>query len=96
MVNLIFGILLIIVMLWTAKKFYFPMEAAQHPERYPAPPAERVSQKELAMVLTHLQRWRKEGKITREEYDHLTDICLAEMRPHENDFPETRRGGPHV
>ena len=81
MLNLLFGAVLVVLMLWAAKKFYFPTEAAQHPERYPVQPDSRLSKKELALVLAHLQRWRKEGKITREEYDHLTDICLSEMQP---------------
>ena len=80
MLNLMFGIVLIFLMLWAAKKFYFPTEIAQHPERTPVRPDEKLSRKELALLLNHLQRWRKEGKITREEYDHLTDLCLSEMR----------------
>lgn len=80
MMNLLFAIFLLIGILWIAKKFYFPTEMAQHPERYPAAEDTQVSKKELAIVLSHLQRWRKEGKLSREEYDHLTDICLLEMR----------------
>jgi hypothetical protein len=38
------------------------------------------SKNEIALVLANIQRWKKEGKITREEYDHLTDICLQELR----------------
>ena len=90
MLNLLFGVVLIILMLWVAKKFYFPTEAAQHPERFPVRPDTKVSKKELALLLSHLQRWRKEGKITREEYDHLTDICLSEMQQlREIDSPES-------
>ena len=80
MLNLLFAFGLIVMVLWIAKKFYFPTEIAQSPERYPLPPGAPVSKKDLGIVLLHLQRWKKDGKITREEYDHLTDLCLAEMR----------------
>ena len=80
MINIIFALLLIYGIIWTAKKFYFPTEVAQNPEKYPVRWDARISKKELSAVLTHLQRWRKEGKISREEYDHMTDICLSEMQ----------------
>lgn len=80
MINLLFAFGLIVLILWVAKKFYFPTDMAQNPERYPVPLDPKVSKKELGMVMFHLQRWKKEGKISREEYDHLTDLCLSEMR----------------
>ncbi len=81
MLNLLFALFLIFGILWVAKKFYFPTEMAQHPENVPAEPGAKISQKDLGLVMFHLQRWRKEGKLTREEYDHLTDLCLSEMKP---------------
>ena len=84
MINLVFGILLIFGIVWAAKKFYFPTEIAEHQDRYPIKQETKISKRELAMLLSHLQRWKKEGKLTREEYDHLTDLCLGEMR----DFPK--------
>lgn len=80
MLNLVIALLLLTALLWAAKKFYFPTDMAQHPEKYPIRPGTKVSKKDLAVTLSTLQRWKKEGKITREEYDHLTDICLAEMQ----------------
>ncbi|MBI2916212.1 MAG: hypothetical protein HYY07_05085 [Elusimicrobia bacterium] len=80
MINLLFALLLIAGILWAAKKFYFPTEIAEHPERYPVQSDTKVSRKEIAIVLALLQRWRKEGKLSREEYDHLTDVGLSEMR----------------
>lgn len=80
MLNLIIALALILAILWTGKKFYFPTEFATHPERYPVRPDAKVSKRELGIVMAQLQRWRSEGKITREEYDHLTDICLSEMQ----------------
>ena len=80
MINLIFAAFLIAMILWAAKKFYFPTNAAQHPELYPVKSDPALSKKDLGVILFHLQRWRKEGKISREEYDHLTDLCLTEMR----------------
>ena len=80
MINLIFALFLIFAVVWAAKKLYHPTEMADHPERYPVQPDSKISKKDLAVILTHIQRWRKEGKISREEYDRLTDICLAEMR----------------
>ena len=80
MINLIFALFLIFGILWTAKKFYFPTGAAQNPEKYPVRRDAKISKKELAAILFHLQRCRKEGKISREEYDHMTDICLSEMQ----------------
>lgn len=80
MLNLIFALGLIFAILWVAKKFYFPTEMAQNPEKYPILDQPKVSKKDLGLILFHLQRWRKEGKISREESDHLTDICLSEMR----------------
>lgn len=56
------------------------MEIADHPDRFPIKQETKISKKELAMILSHLQRWRKEGKLTREEYDRLTDLCLSEMQ----------------
>jgi hypothetical protein len=79
-INLLFALALIAAVFWAAKKFYFPTEIAQRPEKYPVAPDAKVSRKDLATVLFHLQRWRKEGKISREEYDHMTDICLSEMQ----------------
>ena len=80
MLNLIFAVFLIFAVLWVAKKFYFPMEMAQHPERYPRKPDPMLSKKDVGILMFHLQRWKKEGKISREEYDHLTDLCLSEMQ----------------
>ena len=80
MLNLLFAVFLIFMVLWVAKKFYFPTEMAQHPERFPAPLDPKVSKKDLTTILHHIQRWRNEGKISREEYDRLTDVCLAEMQ----------------
>ena len=80
MINLFFALILIFAVVWAAKKFYRPTEMADHPERYPIQPDSKISKKDLAVILAHTQRWRKEGKISREEYDRLTDICLAEMR----------------
>ena len=80
MINLIFAFSLICVILWVAKKFYFPLEMAQHPEKYPLSPDTKISKKDLSIVLFNIQRWRKEGRISREEYDHMTDLCLCEMQ----------------
>ena len=79
MLNLIFAALLIFAVLWVAKKFYFPVDMAQHPDRYPVKTGPALSKKDMGILMHHLQRWRKEGKISREEYDHLTDICLSEQ-----------------
>ncbi len=80
MINLIFAFALIFAILWVAKKFYFPVRMAQFPDQYPAPAEASLSKKDCGIILFHLQRWKKDGKITREEYDHLTDLCLSEMR----------------
>lgn len=79
MLNLAFALFLIFGILWIAKKFYFPVQMAQHPERYPIEGKTKISQKDLPVILSHIQRWRREGKLSREEYDHLTDLCLSEM-----------------
>lgn len=79
MISILFGIILIAVILWAAKNFYFPTDMAQNPGRYP-PSVKKLSKRELSTVLSHVQRWRNEGKITREEYDHLTDLCLTEIK----------------
>ena len=80
MINLIFAALVVVAIVWAARTFYFPTQIAQHPEKYPLQPDTKVSKKDLAVMLSNLQRWRKEGKISREEYDHLTDVCLSEMQ----------------
>jgi len=80
MLNLIFALCLIVAILWVAKKFYFPMEMAQHPERFPVKSDPSISKKDLGIIIFHLQRWKKEGKLSREEFDHLTDLCLSEMQ----------------
>ena len=80
MLNLLFAFCLILAILWVAKKFYFPTGLAQNPELYPVQTEIKISKKDLGIILFHLQRWKKEGKISREEYDHLTDLCLSEMR----------------
>ena len=80
MLNLIFAALLIFAILWVAKKFYFPAEMAEHPERYAVRSEPRLSKKDMGILMFNLQRWKKEGKISREEYDHLTDLCLSEMK----------------
>ena len=79
MINLIFAALLMVLVLWISKKFYFPTEMAEHPERYPTP-IERISKRELETVLKNLKRWKESGKISREEYDNLTDLCIQEIR----------------
>ncbi len=78
MIHLFLALCVIFAIYSVAKKFYFPTEMAEHPERYPIKNDIKISKRELSILMTHLQRWRKEGKITREEYDHITDICLAE------------------
>ena len=80
MLNLIFALFLICAILWVAKKFYFPTEMAQNPERFPVKTDVPFSRKDMGIILSRLQLWRNEGKISREEYDHLTDLCLSEMR----------------
>ena len=80
MLNLIFAVFLIFAVLWVAKKFYFPTEMAQHPERYPVKSDPMLTKKDMGILMFHIQRWRKEGKISREEYDRLTDVCLSEMQ----------------
>ena len=93
MINIFFAAVLIGVVLWAAKKFYFATEMADHPELYPARPEGKASKKDLRIVAANLQRWRQEGKISREEYDHLTDLYLAEMQA----LSKTEKGGtPHV
>ena len=80
MLNLIVLLILVMAVIWSARKFYLPTKMAQYPERYPVKPNYKISKKEIATVLSHIQRWRKEGKLPREEYDRLTDICLAELK----------------
>ena len=80
MLNLLFAAFLIFGILWVAKKFYFPTAIAQDPERFPVKSESSFSKKDMGIILSHLQRWKKEGKISREEYDHLTDLCLSEMQ----------------
>lgn len=80
MFNLLFALLLALGILWIAKKFYFPSETLPIPEKHPIHPDAKISKKDLTIVLSNLQRWKKEGKITRVEYDHLTDICLSEIQ----------------
>lgn len=80
MLNILFAISLIFALFWIAKKFYFPTTMAQNPERYSVRSESGASKKDLAIVLFNLQRWKKEGKLSREEYDHITDICLTELQ----------------
>lgn len=91
MVSLLFALAALAAILWAAKSFYFPTKVAQNPEKYPISPGSKISQKELAIVMSHLQRWKKEGKITREEYDHLTDIALSEMQQIADAPPDLRQ-----
>jgi hypothetical protein len=56
------------------------MEMTQHPERFPVKSEPTISKKDVSLIMSHLQRWKKEGKLSREEYDHLTDICLSEIQ----------------
>jgi hypothetical protein len=84
MINIIFAFFLMFLILWAAKKFYFPTEMADHPEDFPTEPDFKVTKKELAMILSNLQRWKNDGKISREEYEHLTDLCLLEMQQFSN------------
>ena len=91
MVSLLFALAALAAILWAAKSFYFPTKVAQNPEKYPLAPDTRVSKKDLAIILFHLQRWKKEGKITREEYDHLTDIALSEMQQLPGSTPPEQR-----
>lgn len=88
MINLAAGLLLIAFIVWTAKKFYFPTRMADHPDRYPPMRIQGVTKRQLTTTLDQIQRWRQEGKITREEYDRLTDICLAELKQLEHDEPK--------
>jgi len=80
MLNILFALFLLFGIIWTAKKFYAPTKMAQHPELYPVQPDSKVSKKDLGIILSNLQRWKNEGKISREDYDRMTDICLSEMQ----------------
>jgi len=79
MINILFALFLLGAILFVAKKFYFPTVIAHEPEKYPMKITTRMPKKELSVILSNTQRWRKEGKISRDEYDHITDICLSEM-----------------
>ncbi len=81
---MLFAAGLIAAVIWAAKKFYGATEIASHPERYPSQPEGKVSKRDLSVIMANLQRWRTEGKISREEYDHMIDLCLAEMKPFSN------------
>jgi hypothetical protein len=80
MMNLLFALCLIALVLWAAKKFYFPTEIASHPELYAQNQCPAMSRKDMGILFHHLQRWRDEGKVTREEFDQLTDLCLSEIQ----------------
>ncbi len=34
--------------------------------------------KERRAIIKRLKRWRAEGKITREEFEHVSDLCRSE------------------
>lgn len=59
------------------------MEIAQRPDLYPTAAKLKLSKKEMGIILGHSQRWKNEGKLSREEYDRITDICLEEMKQFE-------------
>ena len=77
--NLIALLLLAILILWLTRKYYLQEGQKRHPDISLSVSDSRESRKTLGVILANLQRWKNEGKITREEYDHLTDICLSEM-----------------
>lgn len=79
MINLILALLLMVFVLWVSKKFYFPTQVAQHPQRYEII-TDPVTKRELESVLKNLQRWKNSGKIGRAEYDIVTDVALQELR----------------
>ena len=79
MINLILAFLLMVFVLWVSKKFYFPTQVAQNPDRYTII-TEHVTKRELEQILKNLHRWKKEGKIGRAEYDIVTDVALQELR----------------
>jgi hypothetical protein len=49
-----------------------PLIVSDHPVR---------EAKEREAFLKRLGRWNEEGKVSREEYTHLTELCRAEWDP---------------
>lgn len=80
MIQILLLTVIIVTLVLAAKRFFPSSEAELELENYRGEVRTRGSREELAIVLSNLQRWRKEGRISREEYDRLTDICLQELR----------------
>ena len=73
---LIIAFLLVInVFLW---KFGF-IHSAEKPETLIDRPV--MDEKERKAVIKRLRRWKEEGKLSREEYEHLTQLCASEWDP---------------
>ena len=80
MIQILFLAILIMTLVLAAKKFFPSSETLEDFENDGSQIRSKGSREELSAVLANLQRWRKEGRISREEYDHLTDLCLQELR----------------
>jgi hypothetical protein len=63
---------LVVVISWLLWKSGFLFEAETPQSVIDIPVADARGRKAF---LKRLERWREEGKVTREEYEHLTILC---------------------
>ena len=78
MLNLALGVFLLLLLVWSAKKAYFFVQGAQEPEKFPGI-AIKSSKREIEILRTHIERWHQEGKLSRQEYEHLTNLVSDEI-----------------
>ena len=68
-------VLMMIVISWLLWKSGFLMQA-EKPEPLIDSPV--MDPKERKAVMKRFKRWREEGKLSREEYEHLILLCQSE------------------
>lgn len=73
---LIFSVLIIFgVISWFLWKSGFLMQAEQ-PQSIIDKPV--IDAKERRAIVKRLKRWREEGKLSREEFEHVSALCQSE------------------
>ena len=78
MLNFLFVFIVLIVfgvMSWFLWKSGFLVQAESPQSIFDKP---IIDAKERRAILRRLKRWRAEGKLTREEYEHVSALCQAE------------------
>lgn len=84
MLNALVAVALIAVVVWSSWKVYDFLWMAEHPDALKGSPDPRAPLKEMKIVTKHLERWRDEGRLSREAYEQASQACEEDSKPVSN------------